>query len=523
VDESKSVSRWRRLSRLQRWAIIVTAGLLFYTLFGFVILPFLVRSQLEKRLTVLLARHTVVREVKFNPYTLDLAINGFQVNERDTEKPFVAFDALRVNLQAMSLVKRALMVKSFSLVNPYVGIVFTEDGDFNFSDLLVKETAEAEKKEDGRKRPFLFSINNIELLGGGIDFSDRVKNVNHSVTGLHIGLPFLSNLAYAVQIFTQPAFEATVNGTLLKMAGESRPFDVSRQTEMAVHFTDIDITRYLAYLPASFKFSIAEGLLDLDLALSFIRHEDGNPALKISGRTGLRRVRVLDETGQPLLVFPGLTVDIERAHLLRREFHVRKISWEKPEFYLERNKQGVLNLAGLVEQGEKEEKEKQDDAPVGPRLLFEAAEIAVDGATLHFADRTNETDFVTTVQPMDVAIKNFSTEPGKSAEYSLSLATESDEAVKMDGSFVVDPLSVRANVALENIRPEKYRPYYDNVLAAEGYGGKKPFIGENRFCRCRKNVSRLRARGGVRRFCHEGAWCRGRAGCALFFPARRIG
>ncbi|MFH1217183.1 MAG: DUF748 domain-containing protein [Pseudomonadota bacterium] len=466
MDELKSVSHWKHLSRLQRWSIIFSAALLFYTLFGFFILPLILRSQLEKQVAAFSERHTVVREVKFNPYTLELAINGFQVNEKGSEKPFVSFDGLRVNFQAMSLLKRALMVKSFSLVNPYAGIAFNEDGSFNFTDLLQKGGGESGKTSSEPGRPFLFSINNIELKGGRVDFSDRLKKVDHAVSGLLVGLPFLSNLAYDVQIFTQPAFEANVNGTLLKMAGESIPFDASRQTELAVKFAGIDITRYLAYLPDSFNFSIAEGLLDLDLALSFIRHEDGNPAVKISGQTGLRQVKVVDGEGRPLLAFPALTVDIERAHLLRQEFHLRKIYWENPELYLARDKQGALNLAGLVESDNGTEKEKDVD-PAGTHLLLNTAEIAVEGATVHFSDLANETDFVTTLHPIDVGIKNFSTEEGKSAEYSLACSTESNEQIKVDGSFTVDPLRVSAGVGVENIRPEKYRPYYASVLQAE--------------------------------------------------------
>ncbi|MFZ5759388.1 MAG: DUF748 domain-containing protein [Thermodesulfobacteriota bacterium] len=468
MEESQSVSRWKKMSRWQRWCIIASVVFLLYTLFGFFLLPVLVRSQLAKQLTVATDRLAAVEKVTFNPYTLEIVIVGFRVQERDSDRPFVSFDRLQVNIQAMSLVKRALMVKSVSLLNPYVGIVLAEDGSFNFADLLPVQKEEQEQKKDDGEKTFLFSLNNIEVLGGRIDFADRVKKVDHAITGLHIGLPFLSNLAYQVQIFTKPAFAATVNGTALNMAGESIPFDPSRQTELVVRFAGIELAHYLSYLPDSFRFSLEDGLLDLDLALAFIRHEDGNPAVRIGGQVGLRQVKVVDDAGQPLLVFPSLTLDIERAHLLRREFHLQRIFWKKPEVYLERDNAGRLNLAGLVAAGTDGEKSVEEGAESeGAPVLFEAAEITIDGATVCFADHAEGTDFVTTLRPVRVELKDFSTASGAAVPYALSLTSESDEQAAISGSFVLHPLTVNAQVSLENIRPEKYRPYYDHVLAAE--------------------------------------------------------
>ncbi|MCJ7600033.1 MAG: DUF748 domain-containing protein, partial [Desulfobulbaceae bacterium] len=207
MAELKLMQRWKSLSRLQRWSVIAGCSLLFYTIFGFWILPAVIRSQLEKKLSQTLHRQTTVREVKINPYTLEAAVNGFNIRDPDGKEPFVSFDSLQVNLQAASLFKRAIIVRSFSLTNPYCKIIFNKDQSFNFSDLSSGDGG-AEKKEE--KAPLMFSINNIDLSGGKIDFEDKVKDVKHQITDLHIALPFLSDLPYEVEIFTKPAFAAVI-------------------------------------------------------------------------------------------------------------------------------------------------------------------------------------------------------------------------------------------------------------------------------------------------------------------------
>ncbi|MBU4263916.1 MAG: DUF748 domain-containing protein [Proteobacteria bacterium] len=471
MAELKLRQRWKSLSRLQRWSIIVTCSLFFYTVFGFWILPAIIRSQLEKKLSLTLHRQTTVQEVKINPYTLQAAVNGFNIQDPGGKESFVSFDSLQVNLQWVSLFKRAIIVKSFALSNPYSKIVFNKDKSFNFSDLAAGDGSakKAEKKEEEKTAPLQFSINNIDLSGGKIDFEDKVKDVKHQITDLHIALPFLSDLPYELEIFTKPAFAAVINGTPISMIGESKPFYRTRQSEINVNSHDINLTDYLAYLPEYLNFIIKNGRLDLDLTLSFLKHEDGNPALNIQGKASLREIKVVDRQQQPLLAFPELTVDIDRAYILRKEFHLAKIIWRQPELFLQRGQDGQFNLAGLVSPASPSGAESKAAPPAAaPRpLLLEVADAELAGATIHFTDRTVSGPLQTTLQPVNLQVKDFSTAPDKSAGYQLALTSESGEQVSVGGSFSLDPLKVAADVGLENVQLGKYRPYYENALRAE--------------------------------------------------------
>lgn len=470
MAELKLRQRWKSLSRLQRWSIIVTCSLLFYTVFGFWMLPAIIRSQLEKKLSLALHRQTTVQQVKLNPYTLQAAVGGFNIQDADGKEPFVSFDSLQVNLQWVSLFKRAIIVKSFALSNPYAKIVFNKDNSFNFSDLAAGDGSakKEENKEEKKAAPLLFSINNIDLSGGKIDFEDKVKDVSHHITGLHIALPFLSNLPYEIDIFTKPAFAAVINGTPINMLGESKPFYRTRQSEINVNSHDINLADYLAYLPENLNFIIKNGRLDLDLTLSFIKHEDGNPALNIQGKASLREIKVVDREQQPLLAFPELTVDIDRAYILRKEFHLAKIIWREPELFLQREQNGQFNLAGLVSSASPSGAESKAAPASSPRpLLLEVADAELAAATIHFTDRTVSGPLQTTLQPVNLQVKDFSTAPDKSSGYQLALTSESGEQVSIGGSFSLDPLKVAADVGLENVQLGKYRPYYENALRAE--------------------------------------------------------
>ncbi len=460
MTDTSLLGRWRGLSRLQRWSVIVCLGVLFYTVFGFFILPRIIRHQLEKNVSELLHRQTAVREVKINPYSLQASIHGFTVQELSGEASFVSFETLQLNLQTSSLFKRALVIESVSLEKPFFRLVLNEDQSFNFSDLFPAESAEDEKEKTGKG--FSFSINNIDISGGNIEIDDRMQGAEHHVADLHLALPFISNIASDVEIFVKPAFAAVINGTELGMAGESKPFVDSRQTEFDIKFTGIDLTRYLAYLPKNVNVDIQRGLLDLDLALSFMQHEDGAPALNISGTVGLREVEVFDADQQPLLSLPELVVDIDRAHIIRKEFHLRGIKIHRPEIHVTLLQDGGLNLTELMSSPEK----KEAGADADSALRLDVKEMVIEGAKVIFADLSVAGEFQTTLQPLDLTVHGFSTEPGVSADYALTFAGEKEEKVTSTGAFSIDPLQVSAELNLENVDVGKYRPYYENALQA---------------------------------------------------------
>ena len=455
--------RWLAFPRWQRWSFILSVLLLLYTLFGFFILPAIVRSQLEKKLTEALHRPTTVAEVKVNPYSMQCAVHGFQVLDREKNDVFVGFDSLQLNVQWSSLFRLAVIVKSISLVNPFVNVALHEDLSWNFSDLLISSADKGEKIEEDGSKTLLFSLNNIDISGGKIRFDDQVEKMVHEVTELHLAIPYLSALPSDIEIFIQPAFEAVINGTPFGLKGGSKPFHASRHSEFDINFTDIDLTKYLTYLPDDFGFLVHSGLLDLTLAFQFMQHEDGKPAVKIQGSVGLRDVDIRDRNKQPIVSFPEMVVDMDRVHIMRKEFHLGRFSLVEPSLTVQRLKGGELNLATLLPIS----KEEKPATSTGKPLLLTVQEAVIDGATIHFTDQTVTGSFQTTLQPLTIQLDNFSTAYESMADFHLACTSESKEEMTVQGSFSSLPLQVKGGLTVTDIQLDKYRPYYQDALAAQ--------------------------------------------------------
>ena len=107
-----------RLRSLPRWQKIAGGGLiaiLVYTLTGFLAVPALGRLIAVTQLQNRLQRDVHIEKIRFNPYTLTGRIQNFTMFEPDRKTAFVAFRELHVNLQIISLLKLAPVIKEIRL------------------------------------------------------------------------------------------------------------------------------------------------------------------------------------------------------------------------------------------------------------------------------------------------------------------------------------------------------------------------------------------------------------------------
>src|SRR4030042_4093071 len=215
------------VQRIRRFKKILIGFIIFFavfTLFGFFGLPPIVKSLLTKRLSEALHREVTIQQIKMNPYALSLTIRGFLVKDKGGSEKFVSFDELYVNLQSISIPRLALVLREIRLKQPYINIKRIDETAYNFSALMGKKEHKPAEKSAEKPDPLRFSLNNIKIENGSIDFWDGPKNMKHAVRELTIGIPSLSNMPTQIQISVQPVFSAKTNETPYALQGKTKPF-----------------------------------------------------------------------------------------------------------------------------------------------------------------------------------------------------------------------------------------------------------------------------------------------------------
>ena len=344
-----SLSKLPTAHFLKKFGLWSVAGFIVFILFGFFGLPFILKAVLTSQLTKLLSREAAIQEVRFNPFYWTVSIKGFSLKDRGSTAPLLTFDELALDIESASLWQRGPIVRDVVLKAPRLSIVRNEDQTYNFSDLLAEfSTVPEPGPELPPPEPLRFSFNNIRLEAGSIDFDDRPEHTQHTVRDLTIGIPFLSNLPYQIDVYTQPAFAVKVNGTPIEFTGKSKPFSDSRETSLDIDMNNIELPKYVEYVPADLRFKLDSGSLKTKLALSFIQHRRRASALTVKGTVTADQVAMTDLAGKPLLTLPHMEVPIETADVFARKASLGTVLFQGPEVHAKLDRAGVLNLTTLV-------------------------------------------------------------------------------------------------------------------------------------------------------------------------------
>lgn len=467
-------------------------ALVVFTLGGFLVLPAILQSVLTSQLQKTLHREVTIGDISFNPFTLKVRVKDFSLRDRDGGAPFISFAELSLDVEATSVTQGAPVIRDIVLVAPHVRIRRDESLQYNFSDLLA--TSAPEPTPDGE--PFRYSLNNIRIEQGKIEFEDRPKNARHTVEALTVAIPFLSNLPLDVDIYVQPEFRAIINGTPFNLAGKTKPFSRSLDTTVAINVDNLDLPSYLAYLPVPIPVKVVSGSLDTDLSLSFTQPHDRSPTLSLSGKVALKKLAVTDTQDAPLVSFPSLEVAIQSAEPFTKKVNLGTILLQTPELQIRRDKSGILNWLALLPSQQPGATPTTDTAveeTTVPPPLITATEIRLANGKITFADDVPAQAFRTTFDQVNIAVRDFSSVPSQPFAVEVSLHSEAGETVTHNGSVTLAPLAAQGKLEINRLAVKNYAPYHQEALLFNVEDGTLDFATRYQYTNGQATLAELQA------------------------------
>ncbi|MCC2869337.1 MAG: DUF748 domain-containing protein [Candidatus Accumulibacter phosphatis] len=399
---------------LRKYGLRVFLTVLVLSVLVFFALPSLVKSTLVEKLSEVLHRPVTVDSISINPYTLSLQVAGLMIQEKGGGDKVLGFESLYLNLESSSLLRGGLVIGELRLDGPTVKVVRFPDGRFNFSDLIDEWMA---KPESDGSAP-LFSINNIQLIGGKLEFEDRALGETHIISEIKIALPFISNLPQATEIFVEPAFSASIDGAPFHIEGKSKPFAKSIDSELAFDFRDVQLGRYVDYVPVRLPFQVVSGALDSDLRLNFRQQDDHRSMLSLSGQVAIRDVDIKDSSGSSLLSLKRFDVQIGLLDPINRRWIIDRVTVDSPEIHAQISRQGTINWMNLFS-GDNEPTAHENAAPEAQPATFtwSLGEAKVIGGVLHWLDESRGKPFNASVEGIDLALKKLDSKGTTAAEF----------------------------------------------------------------------------------------------------------
>ncbi|MDR0576833.1 MAG: DUF748 domain-containing protein [Candidatus Accumulibacter sp.] len=419
-------------SRIRRCGSWIAGAVVLFGILGFLALPPLVRHVAANKLSEILHRPVSIREVAINPFDLSLAVEGFDIGEREGGGTFFGFESLYVNLRVSSLFRWGPVVEEMRLTGPKLRVARVEGKRYNFSDLVDEFAAgpKDEKKKDDP--PPAFSLNNIQISGGTIEFDDRVAGEKHVIGDIGLTLPFLSSMADAADVFVEPRFSANVDGAPLEIKGRNRPFADARDGEFKLALDKVPLPKYFDYFPADIPVKLVSGALNADL--TFVYRLGRTPRMTVSGAASIENLNLTEASGSPLLAFRRLDVAVASADLLGGDFAVERLALDSPDVTVRVNRAGTLNWLDLLAKAmDSGEPAGAGDAPV----KWSFGETRLTGGALRWIDESHGRTFRAGVEAIDARLQNLDGQ-GSVADFELAGKIDGGESLKVDAFAVRD-------------------------------------------------------------------------------------
>lgn len=485
---NSSLQSVRAVARAPRTRRIVTGVVIFLIVFGlvgFFAAPPIIRHVAEQQLSKQLERPVTIGRIALNPYTLRLEADRVHIGERGGNGDF--FDVSRAVVQASwsSIFRAAPIVDELRLDSPRATIVRLDAQHFNFSDLIEKFSTPSKPNS----KPTPFSVSNIRVENGQITFDDRLLNEKHVIDRWSLGIPFIATLPSKTDIFVQPMLRARIDGaSTLAIDGKTKPFSATRESEVELRLTDLDVPKLLSYAPTKLPVTVKSGKLSTNLKLDFVMAGE-KPTLRVTGTTDLNDFDSTDNANAPFFGARSLHVAAASLEPFSNVYRFDDIRLDAPTVWLARDKQGVLSVEKLMGTPAAQKEQAANAAPASvasgaaatqaapaetkpPPLDLSIRQFALTSGTVHVHDEVPSRPTEFDLTDVTTTLTNFSTTAKAGTPYTFAMNLREGGSAKVAGALSLAAKTADAKIELQQVALPLSQPYIDNATAAQIIDGK---------------------------------------------------
>jgi hypothetical protein len=477
---------WKALPGRRRKLILWGVGLvLFYTVFGFLILPLIVKHVAIKQLSRQLDREVTIRQVRINPYVLSGTIRGLLVTDKDGEA-FLSIGEAYANFQLSSFFGKHWVFKEVHTTQPYIRVQINKDYTFNFSDLATKFSKPSPKPPKPSK-PLYLNIGLLEIWGASASFTDLTPSTpfRRLIGPLQITL---------THFHTDPNNEnpysfngTTDSGEKFSWRGQFSLDPLTSAGEVSLE--GLSIAKYAPLFQDLFRFEVKDGIVDVRSAYQAALSGSNYVASVTNAFFSLRSFKVAEKGAtENLLEVDDLSVSNVSASTTARTAEVGQVAVSGGRLEVKRDKQEAINLIQMAQPAE-----NATNTPGGILVLMRAATNAFAmlinstnlwSATVRQIDATNcalQLEDLATARPVhllvddiSVSARDLSNMSGSNQTAALSLRWNTNGAVRVETKVQIAPPSadVKLNVHDLELRPlDPYLEPFVNLFITESKVG----------------------------------------------------
>jgi hypothetical protein len=484
-----NLSSWVQDPRKRRRVAFWSIGLLLaYTIFGFLILPLIVRAVAVKRISAQLHREVSIRSVRMNPFVLSATIRGLLIKDKDGQS-FASWDEVFVNFQLGSFFGKPWVFKEVRTLNPYVRLQVNKDYTLNFSDLAEEFSTNAPPSSP--PKPFALRIDRLHIAGAKVSYTDLTPRtpfarvlgpIDVTLTGFRTDPDNKNPYAFSGK---------TDAGEKFAWSGFFFLSPLRSQGDLSLE--SITLNKYAPLYDDLVRFEVKDGSIDLRGTYLFELSSSNRVASVTNAAFALHSLKIAERGNETNLVELGeFAVTGASGDAVAHRGEVDSITANGGHLWLRRNADASLNLLDASKPSD-----VATNAPGGILLLLRSVTNAVAmlldstnqwNGTIHQVALTNSSvtleDFVNSrpvrlsLEDISVSANHISNVPGTNLTASVSLRWNTNGTVRLDTEASFSPPTADLHIALDQLELKPLDPYLESKVNVFILGSKLSLNGK---------------------------------------------
>ena len=460
-----------------RWIKRLGLAVALYTIFGFLLLPAIIKRQMVKQLPVLTHRTARVEAVRVNPYALSMTIRGFALTEPDGST-FISFNNFYANFEACaSLWNWTWTLSEVRLGSPYGFVSVLTNGQFNFANLLTNSSG-TNATDGASKPPPPLLVESLAITNGTVAVADFYRTASFQTQFTPIDLR-LTNFTTRPRTGSPYAFTAsTGEGEYFNWAGRIGAFPPMSSGKFELG--GIDLKKYGTYLREFTQLEVRDGRVMVGANYAFALETNGLELTVTNASLLFTNLAVFAPGAtNALMTIPSVAVRGAEANLQKRagkvqtietiggalnvrRFHDGSLEWLTLAAPPTNRAASLLNLPPVTN--------AVSATPAGPWSVLVETILLKDYAA-RVEDEQPGRPVRITAEQIALTVQGFSLVSNAPITVQCSTRVNGLGTVKLDAQGTVWPVALDADLDVSAIDLRPFQPYVEQQVRLEFKSG----------------------------------------------------
>ena len=432
-----------------------------YAIFGFLILPYILKSQIIKNVELQTNAKIKIDSIHFNPFNFKLTINQLELSDIKNKTLF-SLNLFEVNLEPHSLLKSSLHLKEIKLQNPTVFVVYDKHKQINFTKLLKQTKNDAKDSDSSLPR---IIVDKINIDNGSIFYEDYSKGSKFetSLNNLDFNLNDLdtkdllksdTKLKLSCELKNKGLFKIQTN--ILSL--EPLKLNGSITIKSAKLYTEYE------YIKNYLNIEIADGELSLDTNF-FINLNDLSQTKLDNLTTTISKLRIKPKKEhQDILTLKSFKIEDATIHPFENDVNIENIILNNLYTNIEMDKNGEINWIKYIKTNFKDKnssKAKEDTK--SKKWNVTVKDIALKEIHGEFKDKSIFPSVLTKLNTLDIKMQNVTLLGEKPFSYEMQLLVNDAFKCNSKGIIKHNTLDISSTLKCSEFDIVHYKPYIDKL------------------------------------------------------------